>query len=224
MLGLRLGGGGLRIEISHRDILLTFLDRPYLPTFSPVNMMMNNISWRAAEYVAPGKSPGSLCLLPMSSSFLCTTLFSESGDRLWGGGAGKRRGNEVDNRYRCAHTHTHSPQKHTRPGPSSSPSTPPKHFHINNQAIFLHANPSKRAGANLQPWGWVACAASSFQVCPTPCRHLSRYVAHKAPALSALIDQRPAVKEESGTPYQWCSTSAPEKSLRLLPQHAQCRR
>lgn len=32
------------VEISHRDILLTFLDRPYLPTFSPVNMMMNNIS------------------------------------------------------------------------------------------------------------------------------------------------------------------------------------
>lgn len=34
----------MRIEISHRDILLTFLDRPYLHTFSPVNMMMNNIS------------------------------------------------------------------------------------------------------------------------------------------------------------------------------------
>lgn len=34
------GGGG----ISHRDILLTLLDGSYLPTFSLVNMMMNNIS------------------------------------------------------------------------------------------------------------------------------------------------------------------------------------
>lgn len=33
-------------------------------------------------------------------------------------------------------------------------------------------------------------------------RHLSRYEAHKAPALSAQIDQRLAVKEESSTPYQ----------------------
>ncbi len=166
-------GGGVRIEISHRDILLTFLDRPYLPTFSPVNMMMNNISWRAAEYVSPGERTGSLGLLPMSSSFLCTTLFSESGDER---GAGERRESEVDNRYHRTHTHihthththTHIPQKHTSLGPSSSPSTPPKHFHINNQAIFLHANPSKRAGANLQAWGWVVCAAFSFQVCPTP--------------------------------------------------------
>lgn len=82
--------GGVRIEISHRDILLTFffLGRPYLPTFSPVNMMMNNISWRAPECVSPGESPSSLCLLPMSSSFLCTSLFSNRG-----GKGGQRGGN-----------------------------------------------------------------------------------------------------------------------------------
>lgn len=58
-------------------------------------------------------------------------------------------------------------------------------------------------GANLQAWGWVVCAASSFQVCPTPRQtFVPLYVAHKAPALSALIDQRPVVKEESSTPYQ----------------------
>lgn len=67
--------GRPRIEISLREILLTFLDRPYLHTFSPINMMMNNISWRAPECVSPGKRPGMLCLLPTSSSFLCTPLF-----------------------------------------------------------------------------------------------------------------------------------------------------
>lgn len=121
--------------------------------------------------------------------------------------------------------HTHIPLRNTPVRDPPLPlQPPPKHFHINNQAIFLHANPSKRAGANLQAWGWVVCAASSFQVCPTPWQtFVPLYVAHKAPALSALIDQRPVVKEESSTPYQWCSTSAPEKSLRLFPQHAQCR-
>lgn len=150
----------MRIEISHRDILLTFLTRPYLPTFSPVIMMMNNISWRTAECVSHREGPGSLCFLTVSSSFLCTTLFSGRG---WSG-AGEKRESKVDNHHRS----TRMPPKRTCSGRSSSPSNPPKYFHINNQAIFLHVNPSKRAGANLQARGWVVCATSSFQVCHTP--------------------------------------------------------
>lgn len=76
------------VEISHRDIVLTFLDGPYLSTFSPVNMMMNTISRRAEEYASPGESPDSLCLLPTSSSFLCNSLVSQSGDK---GREGKAR-------------------------------------------------------------------------------------------------------------------------------------
>lgn len=62
----------------------------------------------------------------------------------------------------------------------------------------------------------------SFQVCLTPWQtFVPLYVAHKAPALSALIDQRLAVEEERSIPYQWCSTSAAEKNLHLFQQHAQ---
>lgn len=78
--------GGMKIEISHRDILLTsFSDRPYLHTFSPVNMMMNNISWSAAEYVSHGESPGRFWLLLVFSSFLYTTI-SLRGRVKWGVG------------------------------------------------------------------------------------------------------------------------------------------
>ena len=108
---------GVRIEISHRDILLTFLDRPYLSTLSPVNMMMNNISWRASECASPGESPGSLCLLPMSSSFLCTTLSWEWGWR----GAGDRRESVVDNHYSSTHTSLRNTPVREPPPPLQPP-------------------------------------------------------------------------------------------------------
>lgn len=88
-----------------------------------------------------------------------------------------------------------------------------KHFHTNNRAISLHANPSRqrmglilvcRAGWHSSPLLLVSSSPLLFQVCPRsladicPCR-----VAHKAPALSAQIDQSSGVNEEGGgTPYQ----------------------
>lgn len=123
-------GGG----ISHQDILLTFLDGAYLPTFSPVNMMMNNISWRAAECISPREGPGSLHFLPLSSSFF-VTLFS-----LWVG-MGRRRENEVDNHYRptcisLRSTLVRDPALLLQHPPPHTPQKKRKHFHINNQAIF----------------------------------------------------------------------------------------
>ena len=206
----------VRIEISHRDILLTFFDRPYLPTFSPVNMMMNNISWRASECVSPGESPGSLRLLPMSSSFLCTTL--SLGEWGWRG-AGERKESEVDNRSCRTHTSCRNPPVQ---GPFLSPSTPKNIFiSIIKQFFYMLIHQSGLALICRRGAGWRVLLPL-FRCAPLPGRHLSRYEAHKAPALSALIDQRLAVKEESSTPYQWCSTSAPEKSLGLPPQHTQC--
>lgn len=108
---------GMKIEISHRDILLTsFSDRPYLHTFSPVNMMMNNISWSAAECVSHGESPGRFWLLLVFSSFLYTTI-SLRGRVKWRGGQvreGKAR--EIIT--------THILQKHTTLWTSSSPWSP----------------------------------------------------------------------------------------------------
>lgn len=150
-------------EISHRDILLTFLDGSYLPTFSPVNMMMNNISWRADECVSPGEGPGSRRLrLTLTYSFV--TLFS-----LRMGIRGERRESEVDNR--CHHTRLPLRSTPVR-DPVRLLQHPLKHFHINNQAIFLHANPSKRAEANLRAWAasfFSGVPDSLADICPAVC-------------------------------------------------------
>lgn len=136
--------------------------------------------------MCPLEGPGSRRLFPVFTSFLYNTLFSQSRDK---------EGSEVDNR--CHRTRV--PLRITRVRyPALLQQPPPKHFHINNQAIFLHANPSKRAEANLRVW-----AASFFQVCLIPWQtFVPLYMEHKAPALSALIDQRPAEEEERSIPYQ----------------------
>lgn len=204
----------MRIEISHRDTLLTFFGRPYLPTFSPVIMMMNNISWRTAECVSHGKSPGLLRFLTMSSFFLCMTLFSERG-----GEEGQvRKGKARKIITTTAHTCLGNTQVQDTPLP---PQTPQNIFiSIIKQFSYMLIHQSGRGLIFRHRGGW--CAPLPLFRCATLLsRHLSRCVAHKAPALSALIDQRPAVKEGSSIPYQWCSTSAPEKSPHLLPQHAQ---
>lgn len=116
------------------------------------------LSWKEPRLTL---SPPHVLVFPLYHSFLW-----EWG---WGacGGQVREGESEVDNRYH--HAHTHTPLRNTPAwDPPLPPSTPPKHFHINNRAIFLHANPSKRAGANLQARGWVVRAASPFQVCPTP--------------------------------------------------------
>lgn len=208
---VEMGGAGLKYLTG--TFCLLFLDGSYLPTFSPVNMMMNNISWRAAECVSPGEGPGSLRLLPVSSYFLCDALFSQNGDKGVGG----------DNR--CHPTRT-PPQKHPSQGSCSSPSTPltsppppsPQNIFISIIKQFFYML-IHQSGLRL------ICGRGlplSFQVSLTPWQtFVPLYVAHKAPALSALIDQRPAVEEERSTPYQWCYTSAAEKNLHLFQRHAQ---
>lgn len=137
----------------------------------------------------------------------------------WGGGADERSKSKVDNHFQC--THTHTPEKPTSPGPSSSPQN--IFISIIKQFFYMLIHQSVLGLIFRRGAGW--CVPLPLFRCATlPSRHLSRCVAHKAPALSALIDQTPAIKEGSSIPYQWCSTSAPEKGLRLLPQHAQrCR-
>lgn len=92
------------------------------------------------------------------------TLFS-----LRVGIRGERRESEVDNR--CHHTRVPLRSTPVR-DPALLLQHPLKHFHINNQAIFLHANPSKRAEANLRAWAasfFSGVPDSLADVCPTVC-------------------------------------------------------
>lgn len=173
------------------------------------------LSWKEPRLTL---SPPHVLVFPLYHSFLW-----EWG---WGacGGQVREGESEVDNRYHHAHTHTHPSETH-QPGTHLFPLPPPQNIFISiiEQFFYMLIHQSGLALICRRGAGWCV-PLPLFRCAPLPGRHLSRYVAHKAPALSALIDQRPAVKKESSTPYQWCSTSAPEKSLRLLPQHAQCRR
>lgn len=166
------------------------------------------LSWRGPWLTL---SPPHVLIFPLYHSFLW--------EKGWGG-AGERRENEVDN-----HRRTHTSLRNTPVRDPPLPLQPPQNIFISiiKQFFYMLIHQSGLGLICRHRAGWCV-PLPLFRCAALPGRHLSRYVAHKALALSALIDQRLAVKEESSTPYQWCSTSAPEKSLRLLPQHAQCRR
>lgn len=177
-------------------------------------MMMNNISWRAAEYVSLGENVSSPC--PHLSFVLF--FFQRDGMRERGGGQ-VRRESKVDNHHHCVHTHPSGTHQY-----GNLPLQPPKHFHINNRAIFLHANPSKRAGANLQAWGWLMYAASSFQVCSSQWQTFVPLCGTQSLCPVSTDWSEAGCKGGKQHTLSMMLYICTWKSLHLLPQCTQCRR